>query len=210
MSLRKCHTFVPNLRAIPTIVPGKGSGTCLCRFPEFPSLCLISSFPDLINQFSMFYPCVSLWHHGSHLWFLWTFLWIFPCSLISFLCPHSWTMTCSACPCQTIACLCSCVHCSLVANVLQPHLKHPSRGLNDPFPFPCERELTASTSMGSECPRDPVSLGFESRILQPNFSSTCVTISKRASSIVRKRFELRIKRFSSSSGTSASRPASLI
>ena len=42
--------------------------------------------------------------------------------------------------------------------------------------------MTASTSLRSECPRDPVSLGLESRILKPNFASTYVTISRRASS----------------------------
>ena len=50
---------------------------------------------------------------------------------------------------------------------------------------PDERALAASTSMGSECPRDTVSLGLESRILKPNFDSTYVTISRRASSNVR-------------------------
>ena len=73
-----------------------------------------------------------------------------------------------------------------------------------------ERELTASTSMGSECPREPVSLGLVSRILKPNFASTYVTTSRRASSNVLKRLKLRIKCFSSSSGTNDPRLASLI
>ena len=47
------------------------------QIPEVPNLSLISSFQDLRDQFSMFYPRVSLWH----LWFLWIFLWISPCSL---------------------------------------------------------------------------------------------------------------------------------
>ena len=47
-------------------------------------------------------------------------------------------------------------------------------------------------SMGCECSRKPVSLGLESRILKPNFASTHVTISRRASSKLRKRLELRI------------------
>ena len=64
--------------------------------------------------------------------------------------------------------------------------------------------------MGSECPRDPVSLDLESRILKPHLPSKKVTISRRASSNVRKRFEPSIKCFSSSSDTNASRPASLI
>ena len=78
-----------------------------------------------------------------------------------------------------------------------------------PFALPDERELAASTSMGSECPRGPVSLGWESRILKRNFVLTYVTISRRASSSVRKRLELSIKCFSSSSGTNASGPASM-
>ena len=49
-------------------------------------------------------------------------LWIFLCFLYSCLClrmrAHSWTITCSVCLCHTIACLCFCVHCSLVENVL--------------------------------------------------------------------------------------------
>ena len=43
--------------------------------------------------------------------------------------------------------------------------------------------------MASDGPRVTVSLGVESRILKPNFVSTYVTISRRASSNVRKRFE---------------------
>ena len=134
MSLRKCHTFVPNLRAIQqssshhsihqnsshrSIRHNSNHRSRKCQWDmsvqilEFPSLSLISSFQDLRDQFSMFSPCASLWH----LWFLWILLWIFPCYLYSYLYPHSWIMTCSVCLCQTIACLCSCVHCSLVENV---------------------------------------------------------------------------------------------
>ena len=123
MSLRKCHTFVLNLRAIQRnsshhSIPQNSSPRSIrhhsnhrstkCQWdmsvqiPEIPSL--ISSFQVLRDQFSMFCPNASLWH----LWFLWIVLWIvlwiFPCSLYSHLCPHSWTMTCSFCPCQTIAC----------------------------------------------------------------------------------------------------------
>ena len=154
----------------------------------------------------MFYPCASLWH----LWFLWIFLWIFPCSLYSYLCPHSWTMTCSVCPCQTIACLCSCVHCSLVENVLHRTLN--THHADSMTLFLCQtRERVDRTNIhGSESPREPVSLGLESRILKPNFASTFVTTCRRASSKVRTRFDLSIRSFPSSSGTSASRPASLI
>ena len=133
-----CQMFVHNLHAIQhnsshhSIHPNSSrrsihheSTTCqffkpvpLALIPEFPSLFLISSFQDLRYQFSTFYLCMSLWH----LWILWTVLWISHCSLYSFLClrlkAHSWTMTCSDCLCQTIACRCSCLHCSLVENVL--------------------------------------------------------------------------------------------
>ena len=99
----------------------------------------------------------------------------------------------SVCLCHTIACLCSCVHCSLVENVL--HRTKNNHHADSMTLFICqERELTASTSMGSECPRDPVSLGLEARILKQNFAS-------RASSKVRKRFEWSLRCFSSSSGT---------
>ena len=64
--------------------------------------------------------------------------------------------------------------------------------------------------MGSDGPRVTVSLGVESRILEPNFASTYVTTSRRASSNVRKRVELSIKCFSSSSGTNASRGTATI
>ena len=91
------------------------------QIPKFPNLSPTSSIQDLSVPFSMFCLCVSLWQLGSNFQFLWIFFWIFPCSLRSYLCPHSWTMTCSVCPCQTIACLCSCVHCSLVEHA-SPHL----------------------------------------------------------------------------------------
>ena len=104
------------------------------QIPEFPSSSLISSFPDLRDQFSMFYPCVNLGHLGSHLWFLWTFLWILPCFLYS----CSWTMTCSVCPCQTIACLCSCVHCRLVENVLHRTLKKNTHHADSMTLFLCQ------------------------------------------------------------------------
>ena len=130
-SLQKCHTFVPRLRAIqqnsghhsihqptivpfvtiPTIVPGCVSGTTMSRFlSEFPSLPPMSSLQDLREKCSMFCPCVSFWY-------LWIVLRIF-LFLKSFLGRHSWTMTYSVCLCHTIACLCSCVHCNLVENVL--------------------------------------------------------------------------------------------
>ena len=98
----------------PTLVPVSVWGTCLSRF-LFRSLSLIPSFQDLRDQLSMCCPRKRLWHLCSHF----CILWFFPCVLCSYLCPHSWTMTCSVWICQTIACLCSGVHCSLVENVLQ-------------------------------------------------------------------------------------------
>ena len=98
------------------------------------------------------------------------------------LCLHSWTMTCSACLCQAIACRCSCLHCSLVENVLlRTENNHRADLMTLFLCLTRERELTAPTSSGSECSRKPVSLGLESRILKPNFASTYVTISRRAS-----------------------------
>ena len=65
----------------------------------------------------------------------------------------------------------------------------------------CDREpRDLQTTM-----RAPVPLGLGSRISKPNFASTYVTISRRASSGVRKRSESNI---SSSSDTNASRPTS--
>ena len=96
----------------------------VCSQPSCRPTELQSSFysSNLRNQLSMFCPCASLWHLGSHFWFLWFFLWMSPCFLYSCLClrmkAHSWTMTCSVCLCHTISCLCFCVHCSLVENVL--------------------------------------------------------------------------------------------
>ena len=95
MSLRKCHTYVPNLRATQqnSNRPSthRNSNHCSIRhhsnhrpkkcqwymsvqIPECP----ISSFQDLRDKLSMFCPCVSLGHPRSHCWFLWMFLWILP------------------------------------------------------------------------------------------------------------------------------------
>ena len=104
MSLKKCHKLVTNLRALHqnsthhpihqnnshhSIRHHSNHRSRKCQWdmfvqnPEFPSLPLISSFQDLGDKFSTFYPCESLWH----LWFLWTSLWIFPCFLYSFPLP---------------------------------------------------------------------------------------------------------------------------
>ena len=126
--LRSCRKFDPNFHgihpnsshSIHRFSSHHHTRDCSCenfqwdtslQILEFLSLSLISVFQDLINQFSRFYPCTSLWT-------LLIFLMIFHYLLYSFLCPHSWTMTCCVCPCQTIACLCSCVHCSLGENLL--------------------------------------------------------------------------------------------
>ena len=49
-------------------------------------------------------------------------------------------------------------------------LKTPSRGPDDPFPLPDERNFTAPTSMGSESPREPVSLTNSQTELRLNIS----------------------------------------
>ena len=56
------------------------------QIPECPSLHPISSFQDRIDPTSMFCLCVRLWHLGSHCWFLWIFLWSYPCFPYSCLC----------------------------------------------------------------------------------------------------------------------------
>ena len=96
------------------------------QIPEFPSLSLISIFPDLRDQFSMFYPCVIFWHLGLHLWFLLGLSFgISPLFfLYSFLCPHSWTMTCSVCPCQTAWSS----HSLLLKELQNYHENQPSKG----------------------------------------------------------------------------------
>ena len=157
MSLRKCHKFVPNLRAIQqnsshhsthqnsshrSIHHNSNHRSRMCQwdmsvqFSECPSLPLISSCQDLGDHLSMFCPCVSLWRLGLHFWFLW----IFFCYLYSCLCSENegslaWTITCSVCRCLTIALpvLVGCVHSTVTS-------KHPSCGLGDPFPLPDERE----------------------------------------------------------------------
>ena len=70
--------------------------------PEFLNLSSISNFQDLRDQFSTFCLCASLWHLGSHFWFLW----IFHCFPYSYLClsvrVHSWTydLLCLPLPCD--------------------------------------------------------------------------------------------------------------
>ena len=73
---------------------------------ETPAIVPLVTSPTIVPR------SASLWHLGSHFWFLWIFL----CFLHSCLRmrTHSWTMTCPVCLCHTIAFLCSCVHCNLV------------------------------------------------------------------------------------------------
>ena len=86
MSLRKYHTFVHNLRAIQqnsnhhsihqysshrairhhaNYRSKREQWDMSVQIPEFPSLPPILSLQDLIDLFSLFCPCVSLWHLGS-------------------------------------------------------------------------------------------------------------------------------------------------
>ena len=100
---------------------------------------------------------------------------------------------------RLLACALACIAVSL--KMCSVALETPITRTRWPFSFARrerERELTASTSMGSECPREPMSLGLESRILEPNLASTYVTTSRRASSNIRKRVKLRNRCFSSS------------
>ena len=130
-------------------------------------------------------PCVNLGHLGSHFWFPLLFLRVFRCFSLLFQLP-------------------SLLDHDLLCMPL-PHDCLPV--LDDHFPLPDERESWPHQHLWD---RAPVSLGLESRILKPNFASTYLTTSIRASSNVRKRFELKIRCFSGSSGTNDSRPASLI
>ena len=63
----------------------ESSVTHVCADSWVSELVSDFEFPRPEKQFSTIYPCTSLWH----LWFLWTFLWIFSCSLDSFLYIHS-------------------------------------------------------------------------------------------------------------------------
>ena len=116
-SLRKCHTVVPNLRAIQPNSSHHSIHQNSCHrsirhnynhrskkgqwyrhFPirEFLNLSLISSFQYLRDQFSMFCFCVNLWYLGSHFWFFWISLWIFP--LFSLLLPLDHDLLCLPLP----------------------------------------------------------------------------------------------------------------
>ena len=196
MSLRNCHTFVHFLRAIHhdsshhSIHQDSIHHESMNRqwdmfeqIREFPSLSLISSFQDLRDQFSMFLPLcdplaplVPLENCQCRFLSFWMEPLDFPFdfSLLSLLFPLPSLLDhdrlCLPLPDECLPMLLRALQSRW--KCAPPHLlKHPSRGLDDPFPLPDERELTASTSMGSDCPRDPVSLGLESRIIKPNFVS---------------------------------------
>ena len=78
MSLRNCHTFVPHLHhsthrnsAHRSFRHQSNHRSKKCQWymsvqiPECPSLPPMN-FQDMRDQLSMFCPCVSLWHLGSH------------------------------------------------------------------------------------------------------------------------------------------------
>ena len=134
---RHCHKFDPNLHVIQ---PNSNHHSihrnsshhhiriCPCKnyqwdtsvqIPVFLKLSLVSGFRNWTHQFSRLETLVRTFGTFGTFGFC-------PHFPFFFQCPHSWTMTCSVCLCQTIACLCSCVHCSLIEHVL-----HPSRGLDD-------------------------------------------------------------------------------
>ena len=149
MRLQKCRTFVSNLRAIQQNSSHrsnrhnsnhrskKDQWYRRMQIPKVLNLSPILNFQDLRDQLSMFCLWVRLWHLGSHFWFFGFFLWTIPCFPYYHLClsvrAHSWTMTWSVCFCHTMA-LQSRWKCA------PPHLKHPSRGLDNPFPLPDARE----------------------------------------------------------------------
>ena len=220
MSLRKYHAFVPNLRAIQQNFSHSTHRNSSHRSihhrcnhhsrkcPWYMSVQLSSDFEFSRPErpaFDVSPLCTPLAP-----WFALLVPLDFPLDfpVLSLLLPvraHSGTMTCSVCLCHTIACLCLCVHCNLVENVHHRTSNTHRADLMTLFLF-----STASTSMGSEFPSELVSLGLESRIFRPNFASTFVTTSRRALSNVRRRFELRIRCFSSSSRNKDSRTASLM
>ena len=174
--------------------------------PEFPSLFLISSFQDLRYPYSMF----VAWAFGTLDSTCGSFL-DFPLDvpLFSLLLPllenqgslldHN--LPCLPLPYECLLVLLRALHSRW--KCAPPHWEHPSGGLDDPFPLAEERESWLHQHpWDPSVHANPVSLGLESRILKPKFASTYVTISRRASSKVRRRLELRIRCFSSSSGTS--------
>ena len=127
MSLQKCHTFIPYLRAIQRDSShhfihqnsshrhNSNHRSMKCQWnmsvqiPEFPSLSLISSFQDLRDQFFDVLPLCEPLAPLVPLDFALNY------HLISLLLPLP-SLSHHALP--DIACLCSCVHCSLVENVL--------------------------------------------------------------------------------------------
>ena len=150
--LRKCRTFVPNLRAIQqnsshnsihqnsshrSIRHHSKHRSRKCQWdmsvqiPECPSSPLISSFQDLRDQFSMFCPCANLWH----LWFLWIFPLDFP--LFSLFLPlpslldHD--LLCLPLPGRLLACVLACIAVSL--KLCSTALKTPIARTRLPFSF---------------------------------------------------------------------------
>ena len=141
MSLRKCHTFVPHLRATQqnsshhsvhrnsshrSIRHHSNHRSRKCQWdmsvqiPELPSLSPISSFQGMRDQLSMFCRCVRLWHLGSFGFSFRFSLDFFTLALVLTLGP---CMICPFCHCQRLlACALACIAVSL--RMCSTHLKH--------------------------------------------------------------------------------------
>ena len=103
--------------------------------------------------------------------------------------PYQWLAP-FACVIRLLGCPFACV---AISSAMCSTAKTPIMRTRWPFILlPDETESTASTSLGYECLWTPVSLDLESRMLKPNFAPTYVTTSERASSNLRKRYELKI------------------
>ena len=159
-------TFVPSNKAIiPFIITPASQWDMSVQIPKFLNLSLILCFQDQVNQFSRFCLLRTSGPSGT----FWIFFWIFRLPCFAFLLSPA----------------------LLDHDLLWlPFLPLPLRGvawtlqsLSKQAPPPVNNHLVDSMiSMGSDCPRVAVPLDVESRIFKPNFASTYVTISRRASS----------------------------
>ena len=123
---------------------------CCILFLFFLWCCIILFFPLFMVAFFVFwqlvFACVFLFGEGCLFWIL-----CFTLLLYFF---------------------CLCLVCFIflyLESAPPPHSKYPSRGSDDHVPLTGERELTAPTSLGSECSRKPAAWNHE--ILKPNFAS---------------------------------------